>query len=121
MLAFCVYRATLFTTLSSSSLTRAVFVLYTFPAESRPEEISRHWLRPLQVFRMHPGEALSISLALWQPYAHTVLFSPLGAGVRDGKVVPPTYVIVFISFFSASGRARLSTLRKSDVFARIRV
>ena len=32
-----------------------------------------------------------------------------------------THVIVFISFFSASGRARFSTLRKSDVFALIRV
>lgn len=32
-----------------------------------------------------------------------------------------THVIVFISFFSASGRARFSTLRKSDVFALMRV
>jgi len=47
-----------------------------------------------------------------------------GAGCKCGdqpqreKVLPE---MVFISFFSASGRARFSTLRKSDVLALIRV
>lgn len=43
---------------------------------------------------------------------------------REAQTTRPhfaTHVIVFISFFSASGRARFSTLRKSDVFALIRV
>lgn len=49
--------------------------------------------------------------------------SELVAG-REAQSAGPrfaTHVIVFISFFSASGRARFSTLRKSDVFALIRV
>lgn len=51
-------------------------------------------------------------------------FHCLLGGLRAGRALlwdGPTYVIVFISFFSASGRARFSTLRKSDVFALIRV
>lgn len=36
-------------------------------------------------------------------------------------VAENTYEMVFISFFSASGRARFSTLRKSDVLALMRV
>ena len=59
------------------------------------------------MFRLRPGAALSISLALGQLYAwpaglaHGTLQCPgLQAGIREGKVAAPTYVIVFISFFS---------------------
>lgn len=44
-----------------------------------------------------------------------------GREAQRAKPCFPTHVIVFISFFSASGRARFNTLRKSDVFALIRV
>lgn len=40
---------------------------------------------------------------------------------RQSTGAGATYEMVFISFFSASGRARFSTLRKSDVLALIRV
>lgn len=102
------------------SLSRANFIIYLFLKEKKKKK--KEWTRVLGGWPGRPGvlSDVALSLSVARLGVSTGVWISLMGGNRPQRVkVFPE--MVFISFFSASGRARFSTLRKSDVLALMRV